>query len=223
MKSRMMISILVIALAAAMIGGATMSWFTSQANISGNTFAAGTLIVDLKGVQDSAEAPFTVSNMAPGDPASEYFIEVRNDGSLDMLFRVYVDDDVANNVYTPQGLPDGYGTANLDGVLDVTVTLRPSDYDYSGLTEYSQYGAEDNVIKNGKLSELIGEDQALNNEAAYFGDPSWPLPVGYVAVYKITVSLPTSAGNEYQGTDFSGTLKVDATQARNQVEGSVVY
>ena len=33
MKARIMMSMLVIALAAAMIGGATMAWFTDQADI----------------------------------------------------------------------------------------------------------------------------------------------------------------------------------------------
>jgi predicted ribosomally synthesized peptide with SipW-like signal peptide len=41
MKSRMLISMLVIALAAAVIGGATMAWFTDEDTAGPVTFTAG--------------------------------------------------------------------------------------------------------------------------------------------------------------------------------------
>ena len=46
MKSRVLVSMLVIALAAAVIGGATMAWFTSADVVSNATFTAGTLAIE---------------------------------------------------------------------------------------------------------------------------------------------------------------------------------
>ena len=47
MNKRIVSSLFVIALAAILVSGATMAWFTSEANITGNYFEAGTLTLEL--------------------------------------------------------------------------------------------------------------------------------------------------------------------------------
>ncbi|MBS4031501.1 MAG: SipW-dependent-type signal peptide-containing protein [Clostridiales bacterium] len=80
MKSRLVISLMVIALAAALIGGATMAWFSDSHVSTPNTFAAGTLDLKVDG-QDQAVG-VSLTNMAPGDTSSYYKWVLKNDGTL---------------------------------------------------------------------------------------------------------------------------------------------
>ena len=83
MKSRILTSILVIALAAALIGGATMAWFTAKAEAE-NEFNAGTVLISAK---STATAPCTSQNVNPGD-CYKWNIRVRNDGSKEIALRM---------------------------------------------------------------------------------------------------------------------------------------
>jgi predicted ribosomally synthesized peptide with SipW-like signal peptide len=73
---------LVIALAAALLGGATFAWFTDSKEAEAK-FTAGTLILgeieDFKGDLDIE---------APGD-TDDWQITIANEGSLDMYYRLY--------------------------------------------------------------------------------------------------------------------------------------
>lgn len=75
---------LVIALAAALLGGATFAWFTDQEEVAA-TFTAGTIILGDPG------AAFTIENIAPGwgvDGTKTWAIAIENAGSLDMYYRL---------------------------------------------------------------------------------------------------------------------------------------
>jgi len=98
MKSRMLISMLVIALAAAVIGGATMAWFTDEAVPEPVKFTAGTLEITVSGdgVDFDEDGAIILNfdeiakNMAPGDTTGVVNINVKNTGSLDIgLFRKF--------------------------------------------------------------------------------------------------------------------------------------
>ena len=83
MKTRIYVSMLVIALSAALIGGATMALFTdTEANV-GNSFAAGTVQIAV----GATDVIVGAANMAPGDTRTGSFV-VRNAGSLELRFSV---------------------------------------------------------------------------------------------------------------------------------------
>ena len=86
MRARIVVSMLVIALAAAMLGGATFAWFTDGADVATTSFTAGTIILG-----DINEASITLDDMAPGDFETVNF-NVVNAGTLDMFYRVYIKD-----------------------------------------------------------------------------------------------------------------------------------
>jgi predicted ribosomally synthesized peptide with SipW-like signal peptide len=91
MKSRMLISMLVIALAAAAIGGATMAWFTAEADVPDVTFTAGT--VDVEVDNNPAIATLedrSIENVNPGDCATICW-NIRNVGTKRAELRVKVD------------------------------------------------------------------------------------------------------------------------------------
>lgn len=66
-----------------MIGGATVAWFTSEAENTGNSFAAGTLEVSLD--KPDGTKYFEIRNIAPGDGGSAE-ITVINTGSLELRY-----------------------------------------------------------------------------------------------------------------------------------------
>ena len=82
-KSRIMMSLFVIALAAALIGGATMAWFTAKAEAE-NEFIAGTVLIDL------TEIEFCAENVNPGDCYEKDFT-LTNEGTKEVRVRMKLD------------------------------------------------------------------------------------------------------------------------------------
>ena len=110
MNKRVVSSLFVIFLAAILVSGATMAWFTSEANITGNYFEAGTLTLEL----GEHPLPFELDNMQPGEVYEEE-VTVQNTGSLDFKFKVVISEDEA----APRKGEEGY----LPDQLWVTVTM----------------------------------------------------------------------------------------------------
>jgi predicted ribosomally synthesized peptide with SipW-like signal peptide len=88
MKSRLMMSILVIALAAALIAGATSAWFTAEAELPEAEFVAG--IVEISADKEPTFVSLTKNrhlNVNPGD-CSTVTWEIVNDGTKAIELRV---------------------------------------------------------------------------------------------------------------------------------------
>ena len=83
-KSRMMVSLLVIAMVAALIGGGTMAWFTAKADAPVNEFTAGTVMID---VGEEVVYGEDMDNVNPGDCFLKC-IEVTNTGTKEMELRL---------------------------------------------------------------------------------------------------------------------------------------
>ncbi|MGI6363833.1 MAG: TasA family protein [Bacillota bacterium] len=97
MKKNVVVSMLIIALAAALLGGATFAWFTDSKQVSA-TFTTGTIILG-----EDIATPLSISNMAPND-TTEWEITIANEGTLDLYYRL------------------GFsGNGNLAKVLHVTI------------------------------------------------------------------------------------------------------
>lgn len=84
MKSKMLISLLVIALGAAIIGG-TMAWFTGEDDAGEATFTAGTLTVDVSDGLTEFE-DLLAENMNPGDVYDEMEIIIENKGTKNLAW-----------------------------------------------------------------------------------------------------------------------------------------
>lgn len=74
-------SMLIIAMAAALLGGATFAWFTDQKEVDA-TFTAGTIKLGDPG------AAFSIEDIAPGW-SDAWGITIENAGTLDMYYRWY--------------------------------------------------------------------------------------------------------------------------------------
>ena len=88
MNKKVVLSVLVIVLAIAAVGGATMAWFTDAEELT-NTFTAGTLIIDADDEwRELIGEDWTNAN--PGDCKEKDFT-VKNDGTKRMFVRFSFD------------------------------------------------------------------------------------------------------------------------------------
>jgi len=163
MKSRIFMSMLVIALAAALVGGATMSLFTDVEETKASQYTAGTVIItpsELTHVIDFG----SIENMAPGDKVYGSFT-VENKGSLDIWFTVeaitagYLFEDGSSaaqvNIDSPQVI---LGQGEEATVFFDVYLPRDAGNDYQG--------------KGGTLKFRINAEQAAHNL------PEWARPMG---------------------------------------------
>ena len=142
MKSRMLVSLLVIALAAAVIGGATMAWFTDSDVSDEVTFSAGTLLIAIDDLKLEGEEGLEINNMNPGDVEKGSFVVV-NEGTKNLQFMGYLCwQDIIGQLNTAldseviQMLKDkGYGDEELSDVLNFKISVRGATWDDFNLGE----------------------------------------------------------------------------------------
>lgn len=151
MKRRFLVSFVMIALAALLIGGASFAIFTDTDSNAANDFNAGTVVV-AAGTQTYSVG---LTNMAPGDTINGSFV-VSNTGTLELRF------DTAANT----------SGVLFEGATPAVVTIaNPSDVVVAAggtaVVTYSVYmpiGA-DNGYQNaaGTLSFTVDAEQTANN------------------------------------------------------------
>lgn len=78
-------SLMMVFLVAALVGGATFAIFTDSATNENNTFAAGTLDISLDKLNGTKY--FDIANIAPGDSGSAN-VTVSNVGSLELRYDI---------------------------------------------------------------------------------------------------------------------------------------
>jgi hypothetical protein len=182
MKSRIFVSMLVIALAAALVGGATMSIFTAQGETDEKTYAAGTVALSVSG-QGILESSTTmdIGNMAPGDTIDGEF-EVTNIGSLPLWFKVGY--EATGFLFTGGGV-EALGEDNgNEGKHNATVTilgdypqkLEPRASATVGFKVHLPLEAGDEYQEaQGQLKFLVNAEQSAHNENPFGGqEPEEP-------------------------------------------------
>lgn len=111
-----LLSVLIMALAATAVGAGTLTYFNDTETSSGNTFQAGTL--DLE-VGSSPIMTITLSNMKPGDDTGYYKWVLRNvgtlPGKLSVTFSVITNNE--NGVVEPETAAEAQSYASSEGEL----------------------------------------------------------------------------------------------------------
>jgi hypothetical protein len=168
MKSRILVSMLVIALAAALVGGATMSIFTAQGETNEETYAAGTVKI-VAGDQTFYETD-TLKNMAPGDTINGEFV-VENTGSLPLWFKVGY--EATGFLFTGGGEDNGN-----EGQHNATVTIL-GDYPQeleagaSATVRFKVHlpleAGDEYQEAEGQLKFLVNAEQSAHNEYPFGG------------------------------------------------------
>ena len=188
MKSRILVSMLVIALAAALVGGATMSIFTAQGETNEEIYAAGTvkLSVSEPGILGSSTT-MDIEKMAPGDTIEGRF-DVENIGSLPLWFNVGY--EASGFLFTGEsegGEEAVLNEENGDGEKhNATVTiigkeflpkeLAPGEKETIGFKVHLPLEAGDEYQEaQGQLKFLVNAEQSAHNENPFGGqEPEEP-------------------------------------------------
>jgi len=194
MKSRMMTGMLVIAVMAALIGGATMAWFTDTAKSGQITFQAGTLLI---GIDDNrlTAGDIDLNKLNPGETWCVDIVVV-NEGTKNLKFRgvmCYV--DTLGRDLHDFGDRVGYGTDELSKAIEMTLKVAAVQPDHKYLE--SDLGT---IIWSGTLSEY--NDWDFGQHAPEHANLQ-PLAPGETIEYTACFVLPEGTGNEYQGSVIS--------------------
>lgn len=197
MKSRMMISLLVIALAAALIGGGTMAWFTAKASVE-NTFTAGTVMISA--TEDLAEEVIAaMANVNPGD-CIEKEITITNTGTKRIALRMALDGE--------WNLNEDWLWQNWDALC----------FSNGGTVERPAWNSEawNNFIAGLDLEDPVTftiDGWVYNNGYWYYQDIIDSL-AEVSAVVEVCFAGPAMT-NEYQGASYVLTAYFEAIQASN--------
>jgi len=197
MKSRFLVSLLVIAMAAALIGGGTMAWFTDSAESEDVTMTAGTLLIDIDNFNRVESDVLNIENLNPGDEYT-YKFNVKNIGTKRFYYKGYLCyDDILGN--TRVTFPDGkdYGTAPLSDVLELEISVG------------------ENIFYSGPIADYENKDSETG--ALIFGEAG-PMMPGQSWPYTIKVTLPEGADNEYQGSQLKAAFVLLAKQIQDGAE-----
>jgi predicted ribosomally synthesized peptide with SipW-like signal peptide len=218
---KILISLLTIVAVSGLVFGATRAFFTDTETSTGNVLGTGTFNVSLGGTNNSNGSSehmenyqfFNVDGMMPGGDPEVAYVEVRNDSSAPMLFRLYAD--------------NLSGTKSLRNHLNVKVTMLGSNSGYDSVLDGKLYEPGDgSEIYNGPLSGIEGVNDILNNVRAgcnkdqplgYIGGEGDGLYDNNVAAYKVEVWLDWDTPNNYQGKSLTADLHLDATQFNKDV------
>lgn len=206
MKRNLTTGLIALALVVVMVG-ATMAWFTDQAEAT-NTFEAGTVDIEVAGAVPILGSKF--DNWNPGD---ESYIKYTftNNGSKKLRFRV------------------GFEGIWEDELPNANVGLIGKDGGYHILWYYVNY--DDPIEMQGLMAAAaentwdLNDDWTFHNGYLYYGGREGLLPNSGILepgksvelVLHVSLDGPTT-GNLYQGKEFTLNGQVQAIQASHADE-----
>lgn len=187
MKSKTIISLLVLFLVASALVSYAMASFTDEVVVEDNEFAAGTLMLDVQNKPEGIDS-FKFINIKPGDTggwdgvswdtfADRLEWDITNTGTLDGIVTISIENIVDKHWPEPRDATDaGNPTLVLAGSGDprLSTQIRPQ------------------VRVNGVWKT---ESSGFNNLNPFTHE----IPAGETINVRIAWSMYSSAGNEYQG------------------------
>lgn len=186
-------SLFIAAAALALVGGVTYAFFSDTATSTGNTFSAGTLDLKLsdldQSVQNTIDASWTGSDMAPGGSAVSGTVQLRNTGTV-----------LANHAEVQAANTCTDASGDMDEYLEITSLSYDGGSVLGTLADNNLNGYKD-------LNDLTVAN-ALDNLALADLNINHP--------FVMAVRLHSSTPDAYQGesctSDLTFTLNQDATQ-----------
>ena len=191
--NKLLMSIMVIGIAALFLGAGTFAYFSDTETSGGNTFTAGTIDLTLSG---TGATGVTFGNMAPGDTASAT-ITVTNIGSLSGWLGArssYVEE-------SPPGAAPNMGANAMARMLIITV------FTADGFDILSQIP---DVDTDGKITvyDMVHDPSAVAPPHAgglWYSYDANMAPGAHT--YALTVQFDINAGNAYQGDGIVWTFE----------------
>jgi spore coat-associated protein N len=194
MKKKVVLSLMLILVAASVIGGSAFAAFSDRETSTNNTFTAGTL--DLKtNDADGVTQTLYATSMKPGQSIGPTTIVLKNAGSingamLDIVFN-YTENDGTN----PPEFPVNKTADETAAVLEVN-TLEYGGFSLlSAVSDYQPNGYKDiEDLKHANLSGLSGINASQTKD------------------FVIKVTLRSGIGNEFQADGINMTITFTLNQ-----------
>jgi Camelysin metallo-endopeptidase len=186
----------VLGAAAAVAGLGTFGTFTDSTTPVDAKVSTGTLNMDLNAVNSTVTTPLNVNNMVPGDTASRSY-DLANKGNLNFSSIMLQSTASTSNILTTDttnGLQLGLSACSVTW----TETM------VNGAPTYTCSGTQTSLITpNGGSGALL--NQTLPGLTS--------LTAGKTDHLVVTVALPTSAGNTFQGKSAALSISFTGSQA----------
>lgn len=212
LRSKLFISLMVLALAGTLIGGATFAWFTDSATSANNSFKAGTLSLDNDAL--AADFAFEIPNMAPGDVTEEYSVTIKNDGTLPLGWfgKFVMGESILKNVIYIKDM-------QMEFLNPETGNWEPTDKFITGGVGSGDYGSFYSALADADPLDVISLASWAGNASMFPGsgyefmgalDPEYSYKLSF------TLAFHESAGNAYQGAGpLTLGFQVDAAQVNS--------
>ena len=187
MNKKIALSLLSIASALVIVGGATFAFFSDTKTSTENTFAAGTLEVNItdQNADTLFESEAIVSNWAPGDQSFVNF-DVKNVGTLPVNLRGFATGTWGDSGLDSQNMVKVIQVERWDGSNWVNILSNSS-----GITGYFYWSPN-------------GTNTAL-----------YTVTSGDRAQLRLTVEFDPDAGDDFQNQTFTSSLQVEAKQTND--------
>lgn len=220
MRTKIMMSMLSIALIAALIGGATLAWFSDEASTDAITMAAGTLMVDLDQSAMSEIEILAMKNLNPGDEKT-WDLTVKNSGSKQFQWGLYAfwQDTIGADREDIDFDGRDFGTGKLSDVVKFDILVDGAPYASNAVLGTFPADPVDNPLRH--------EEWSVDPEAGYLwtfateNGEAIILPAGDDVIINIVATFPQEAGNEYQGSQLELAFGVLAAQSTNGAPGPI--
>jgi predicted ribosomally synthesized peptide with SipW-like signal peptide len=198
---KILMSLVMIVLAASVAVGATNAYFTSTATISEETFASGTITLNITGDDTyylrngsgvRTEVPVHFVNIKPGDTMRQW-VTLHNNGTLPIDY-----------LTVDKGTPSDPGNLLTQIIVSATGKIVGGSEDYAFFT--NDWGVKPTV------SGWFNNSDILDGPAFYRTAAGQILPgQDYSVVFDFTI--PTTVGDSYQGLTASFNMVFHAEQA----------
>lgn len=216
MKTKILMSVLVIVVAISMVVSVTMAWFTDAETNTGNTFTSGTIKLDVN--QNGSDGQFSIAlgsigNLAPGDITVPATITVKNDGTLDAAtFGKFTVSDETGNLSQYFDFYE-YKVQYFDASGNSKARWTTHD-PYWGSANNEDYFIHNGVWGGGagfstKLSAWAAGTDNLDGVGAWDAEALKP---GEYYTLTFQLKFNENAGNELQGKTFNLGFDTEASQ-----------
>lgn len=230
MKTKIALSMIVILFVIAASLGATFAWFTDASEIPGNTFEAGTVLIDADEELSEGWEDNKWDNWNPGD-CTDKKVNVKVTGTKGTLVRAqvieswtfkYQTEEINGKLYV---IKDGDGEPKplVDGPETVERPVDGSSWEYKGVdlsniatmnisTDWTYVdGNETNLEDSDKAKYWYYLDQVLRKDTDGYEEEM---------IFFTEVCFSEDADNLFQGAEYVVSVKFEAVQASNNASGS---
>ncbi len=199
MKKRLAISMFVILFVAAAMGGATMAWFTDEADIPGNTFVAGT--VELEANDEFDFTDNIKENWNPGECVDKE-VEVVYKGSKDAVLRMRITEQWSDTDNDKDGTWHDRDVPNVDWKVNGDDWNEDNEWYYHENSGWWYY-----VGDNGEVETTIGGETLT---LSYLDGDEQPITIEILSSVCLDGNL---TGNDYQDATYTIDITFQAIQA----------